>query len=432
MPMMSPTPPIPEDRVVRPLSPRPFALHLMLAMAALSSSKAGLPPWSGGSPNSSDKLNPALPDLPPPFPPESLAAELARFDPPAISAAIDRAMIAQAAQYAAGIEAYRRHPYRRADEAGAVVSRFGATSLLRHDGTAPGGAGIPALFVPSLLNRGWVLDLVPGHGMLSWLADHGVAPYRIEWGAPGPVERRFDIGDYVRQRLEPAIDEVRRLTGRAPVLVGYCMGGLLALAAALGRRSAVGALVLLATPWDFEAGGGDRGAAIAAIYRFARPFLHRLEELPVDIIQALFTTHDPIVALRKFRRFAAMDPGSAKATTFVALEDWLNDGVALALPAADEALLGWYARNTTARGLWRVAGDRIDPADLEMPSLVFVPGADRIVPPLSAAAIVPRLRGCERRDVPLGHIGMVVGGRARDAVWAPLAEWIRARAVTAA
>ena len=39
---------------------------------------------------------------------------------------------------------------------------------------AAGKKGTPALFVPSLVNRGWILDLKPGHGMLSWLAGHGV------------------------------------------------------------------------------------------------------------------------------------------------------------------------------------------------------------------------------------------------------------------
>jgi polyhydroxyalkanoate synthase len=433
------------------MSPRPFALHLTLAAAALMSSKAGLPISNGVWPNSrSDPdSSPGTSGKSGPIPsplwrglPRGLAEELARFDPPAISAALDRAVIQAAGAYADGIEAYRVHPYRRPAEDECVVRRWGSTALLRHgalghgalghgateDGATEDGAPkSPALFVPSLLNRGWVLDLIPGRGMLSWLADHGVDPYRIEWGAPGAVERAFDIGDYVRRRLEPALDEVLRLTGRPPVLVGYCMGGLLALASALRRPASVAALALLATPWDFQIEGADRSAALAALYGAARPFLHALGELPIDMIQALFTTQDPIVALRKFRRFADMDPESPEAMAFVALEDWLNDGVALSLPAADEALLGWYGRNTTGRGVWRIDGAVVDPSTLATPSLVVVPSGDRIVPPASAASLADVLPACDRLDVPLGHIGMVVGRRARDALWRPLAEWIAAR-----
>jgi polyhydroxyalkanoate synthase len=410
------------QRIVRRMSPRPFALHLALAASALTSSKAGLPLSNGAWPNWKGNAGPLWPE-----PPDGLAAELARFPQPAISAALDRAAVAAAGEYAAGIDAYRRHPYFRADEHARIVWRLGGASLLRH-GLAPDAAArVPALFVPSLLNRGWVLDLVPGQGMLSWLAANGVDPFRIEWGEPGADERTFDIGDYVRLRLEPALDEVRRITGRPPVLVGYCMGGLLALAAALRRPDAASGLTLLATPWDFHAPDGDRAAALAGIYRSCRPFLRMLGELPVDMIQALFVAHDPIVALRKFRRFAGMKMDTAEATQFVALEDWLNDGVALPLPAADEALLGWYGENATCRGGWRVDGRVVDPAALAVPALVVAPGGDRIVPPASAAAIMSTLPDCERRDVALGHIGMVVGRRARDALWAPLAAWIAAR-----
>ena len=35
-------------------------------------------------------------------------------------------------------------------------------------------------------------------------------------------------------------------------------------------------------------------------------------------------------------------------------------------------------------------------------------------------------RSVDRLDVPLGHIGMVVSGRARELCWRPLIEWISA------
>jgi len=309
-----------------------------------------------------------------------------------------------------------------------AVWREGGTALLDHGERGGNPSDVPALFVPSLVNRGWVLDLVPGKGMLSWFARQGIRPYRVEWGAPGGDERGFDIAAYVRLRLEPALDEVARRSGRLPILVGYCMGGLLALAAAVRRPEAIAGLVLLATPWDFHADGPERSAAIGVFYRLCRPFLGALNEFPVDMIQALFAMHDPIVALRKFRRFTAMNPASAEAEKFVALEDWLNDGVALPLPVADEALLGWYEGNLTGRGGWTVGGTVIDPAAVTAPSLVVVPGGDRLVPPASAAAVLLRLPNATRFDLPLGHIGMVVGRNAEQALWKPLADWIRASA----
>jgi polyhydroxyalkanoate synthase len=393
----------------------------MLATGALMSSKAGLPHWSAAWPNPLPGQEPAptggsplSPDLP-----ESLAAELLKFDVASVGRALDGAVIEAAKQFADGVEAYRRHPYAREDEDVRAIWRAGGTALLDH-----GASGVPVLFVPSLVNRGWVLDLVPGQGMLSWLAGRGVHPYRVEWGAPGDDERQFDIADYVGQRLEPALDEVARRSGRRPILAGYCMGGLLALAAAIRRPDSIGGLVLLASPWDFHAEGDARGKTIGACYRAGRPLLSALGEFPIDAIQALFATHDPIVALRKFRRFASLDQASVEARNFVALEDWLNDGVPLTLPVADEAMLNWYEANLPGAGRWSVGGVAIDPGAVTVPSLVIVPGGDRLVPPASAAAVLAGLGQATRLDIPLGHIGMVVGRKAEQALWGPLADWI--------
>ncbi len=314
--------------------------------------------------------------------PKDLAAALAKFDAGSVGRALDRAVVAAANEFADGIAAYRHHPYRRADEDARVIWRAGGTALIDHGDQDARRGGVPALFVPSLVNRGWVLDLIPGQGMLSWLAGHGVHPYRVEWGAPGDDERAFDIAGYVEQRLEPALAEVARRSGRPPLLVGYCMGGLLALAAAIRRPDSIGGLALLATPWDFHAENAGRSTAIGTFYRAARPLLGAWGEFPIDAIQALFATHDPIVALRKFRRFASLDPASVEARNFVALEDWLNDGVALTLPVADEAMLGWYEANLPGQGRWVVGGTPMDPAIVDVPSLVVVPGGDRLVPPL--------------------------------------------------
>jgi polyhydroxyalkanoate synthase len=352
----------------------------------------------------------------------NLAAELAELEPGAVRRALDKAVIDALAGLADGIAAYRHHPYRRENDDSRVIWSAGGTVLLDHGGT---DKCVPALFVPSLVNRGWVLDLVPGQGMLSWLAGHGVRPFRVEWGAPGEPERAFDIADYVQRRLEPALDEVTRRTGRPPILAGYCMGGLLALAAAVRCPDAIAGLVLLAMPWDFHTDGGDRAGAVGTLYRLCRPFLEPLGEFPIDMIQAIFAMHDPIVALRKFRRFADMDPASAEARNFVALEDWLNDGVALTLPVADEALLAWYEDNRPGRGEWLVGDTAIDPRAVTVPSLVVVPGGDRLVPPASAAAVLPGLSNAERLDLPLGHIGMVVGRNAERGLWTPLADWMR-------
>jgi polyhydroxyalkanoate synthase len=148
--------------------------------------------------------------------------------------------------------------------------------------------------------------------------------------------------------------------------------------------------------------------------------------LPVDGIQALFTTLDPLTALRKFSAFGRLNPDSPEAARFVALEDWLNDGIPLPGPVALECLAGWYGENMPGRGLWRIDGAPVRPEEIRRPSLHLIPARDRIVPPASARALAERMAGAERIEPTLGHIGMVVAGGAEAQVWRPLAAWLAA------
>ncbi len=278
--------------------------------------------------------------------------------------------------------------------------------------------------MPSLINRAFVLDLSAERSLLRHLARAGVRPLLVDWGKPGAVEATFTLTDYIAGPLEGALDHALTL-GRGPVgVIGYCMGGLLALALALRRQADVAQLTLLATPWDFHA---DHALArrVAAALPWLNLVTDSLGAMPVDLVQSLFFALDPYLVTRKFEALAEADAASSTFTAFVALEDWINDGVMLAGAVARECMAGWYAANTPARLAWRVAGRVVDPGRFKRPSLVVVPAHDRIVPPASAEALAQALPGARTLLPPLGHIGMVVSNGARASVWDPLAVWCR-------
>ncbi|MEK9660788.1 MAG: alpha/beta hydrolase, partial [Alphaproteobacteria bacterium] len=130
-------------------------------------------------------------------------------------------------------------------------------------------------------------------------------------------------------------------------------------------------------PWDFHAERAAAARAVAAACRGTAPAIAALGELPVDALQSLFATLDPFLVARKFVAFAGIDPASDKAAEFVALEDWLNDGVGLAAPVARECIEGWYGDNTTMQGRWRVGGSPIEPQRWDKPALALIPQQDR-------------------------------------------------------
>jgi polyhydroxyalkanoate synthase len=186
----------------------------------------------------------------------------------------------------------------------------------------------------------------------------------------------------------------------------------------------VAGLVLLATPWDFHAEKPQLARALAASVTPWMPLFEALGVMPLDIVQGLFSALDPFLVVRKFCAFARLDAGSERAREFVALEDWLNDGVPLAAGVARDCLIGWYGANTPGRGEWAVAGQRIDPAAISMPTLVVMPEQDRIVPPLSARALAQAIPHATVLSPALGHIGMVSSRRAPVELWPQITEWL--------
>lgn len=348
---------------------------------------------------------------------QSLAPQLAASDPDALSQALAAATLEQQRAMLDGIKRYREHPYRRDLADPPAIWRDGATRLLDY-----GGDGPAVLCVCSLVNRSYVLDLSSRRSLVRWLAARGLRPLLLDWGDP---ELDLDLDGLMRRKLEPALAAAVAANGGAVSLLGYCMGGTLAVALAARQPRSVGALALLAAPWDFDR--GDPTGLARAITQW-----DLLGDAPIrlDVLQGYFALLDPGLAQRKFVRFAAMQDAD-EAADFVAVEDWLNDGVALPAGVARDCLRDWYTANTTLHGRWQIGDQAIDATRLRIPSLVVVPSTDRIVPADCAAALAGIIPGADRLDIDGGHIGMMVGPRAESLLWRPLGDWLVSRAPAA-
>lgn len=307
----------------------------------------------------------------------------------------------------AGLNAYQTA------ERGAIrtlpEARFGAGKACLRD---YGGAGRPVVFVPSLINPPFILDLAPQNSLLRWCSEGGLHPWLLDWGQPDPGDRDLDATTHVEQRLVPLIEQL----DEPPLLVGYCLGGTLAYAAA--AVADVAGVAAIAAPWHF-AGFGAARADIAALWDAAKPGCERMGLVPMEVLQAGFWRLDPGRTVSKYEAFGRMEPGSEAWRGFVALEDWANDGAPLTYAAGRELFEDFVAGDVTGRGAWRVGGTIVDPRALPCPSVEFVSLSDRIVPKESAAGLA------DRRDLGAGHVGMVIGGSARARLWQPLAEWLR-------
>lgn len=307
----------------------------------------------------------------------------------------------------AGVRAYQsavRHPR---PAAGREALRFGRVSVTEFSAT-----GRPVLFVPSLINPPYVLDLTEQNSLLRWLAAGGLRPLLLDWGDGRDGGSDLSISGHVERFLLPAMEAL----GPETILVGYCLGGTMALAAA--RRRPVAGLAVIAAPWNFDGYPSDVRAGLATLWQNGLPTAEALNLFPMEMLQAGFWRLDPRRTLSKFAAFGRMEPGSAEAHAFVTLEDWANEGPPLTLPAARELFEALYAGNATGNGEWRVEGEAVDPARLDCPLLNIISTSDRIVPAASAPSIGERL------VLGQGHVGMIIGRQARATLWEPLRSWL--------
>lgn len=396
-----PTSPSPLHPDMAPLpgrrsGPRPLALHLMLASLRSSGSPDAWPSSSADW--------------------QSLIDRMAQ---PSVANALP---LGPDAALVHGIAAYRRHPWSRDIESPEAVWSEGETLLRDFGGGGKGAA--PVLLVPSLVNRAGILDLSAARSMARYLAGTGLRVLLLDWGWPDAEARTLDLDALITGRLARAIDAARAIAsqGGRVTLVGYCMGGLLTTAAAQLMPDRIAGLALLATPWDFHAGVAtppDMTRLLDAL----EPGMAASGTMSVDLLQMMFCVADPHAVGDKYRGFGRAAQDSDRARQFVAIEDWLNDGVPLAAPVARQCMRDWYGANAPARGSWRVAGQPILPQTLRLPCFAAIPDRDRIVPPESAMALARAIPGTVIVTPKAGHIGMVAGASAHQALWAPLAAW---------
>jgi poly[(R)-3-hydroxyalkanoate] polymerase subunit PhaC len=269
------------------------------------------------------------------------------------------------------------------------IARAGGASLRDH-----GGEGPPAVLVPSLINPPRILDLDDEVSLASAVAGMGRRALLLDWGA-AEARSSLSVAGHIEQLLLPLL----RGIGEPVALLGYCLGGTMAIAAA--NLVECERIVTLAAPWNFSNYPDSSRAALQDMWRHSRAASRELRALPMEVLQASFWSLDPDRTVTKFAEFGRLDPGSAQARRFVQLEDWANEGEPLPDPAAKELIEDLFGRDVSGSGTWRVAGRTITDS-LGIPAIHLLAAADRIVPPETAAA-------GEAIRVSAGHVGMIVG-----------------------
>jgi polyhydroxyalkanoate synthase len=285
----------------------------------------------------------------------------------------------------------------------------------------------PVLLVPSLINRHYVLDLMPGKSFAEAMVAAGHDVYIIDWGTPAPEDRWLDFDDICDAYLGRAIRMTARrgATGRTHVL-GYCLGGTLAAIHAAVRPERVASLVAIAAPVDFSDDG------LLSVWSRTRSFdpgvlVEALGNVPWQLLQATFNLLRPTLPLRKAMSLVERAWDDEFLDGFFATERWGSDNVAFPGACFARYIEQLYRKNALVRGEMTLSGIPVELGRIQCPTLAVTFADDHIVPWQSAAALLEHIGSPIREHEHLsgGHVGAVVSRRAAASLWPRLSDFWR-------
>jgi polyhydroxyalkanoate synthase subunit PhaC len=303
-----------------------------------------------------------------------------------------------------GLRAYEKAERRPRPPRKPEVARVDGACLRDH-----GGEGAPAILIPSLINPPRILDLDEEVSLAAAVARMGRRALLLDWGK-AKQRAELDVAGHIKHLLLPLL----RSINEPAALIGYCLGGTMAIAAA--NLVECERVITLAAPWQFSRYPEHSRTALQDMWRHSQAASRELGALPMELLQASFWSLDPERTVRKFAEFGELDPTSAEAHRFVDLEDWANEGEPLPYPAARELIEDLFGGDLSGSGAWKVASTEVID-DLPVPLLNLTADRDHIAPAVTAA-------GAERIGIDAGHVGMIVGS-ARNRLHEALEEILR-------
>ncbi len=342
---------------------------------------------------------------------------------PAFKAAVASEGFARTQGFIEGLNAVASSQFVRCETPFKILWQHGNCRLLDYAPRAISGTAI--FIVPSLINRAHVLDIHPQHSFIGYLIRSGFRPFLLDWGTPDTETLSYCCADYISGKALPAFTAAREAHDGPLALLGFCMGGVFAVAMSqlLGRTS--DALLLLATPWDFSTVDSPRVALAGPATIMFRHALSIMHPVPSSVINLCFHLIDPWAIQKRYEKFPSLSEDEKE--LFLAVEHWLSDGVDLPTKVALETFIDWPHDNILHNGGLKVGRSWIEPQRITCPSFAVIPAHDRIVPASCALPLAERLLKCDVIIPELGHVSMMAGLNAPSAMWKPLCDWLDAR-----
>jgi len=328
-----------------------------------------------------------------------------------------------------GVADLRPTPARIIDEAPKrTVYRY----LTPDEGTDAREHALPVLFVPPLAAPTLCFDLRRGCSMAEHMLALGHRTYLLEYGDIAFSDRDLGLEHWIEELIPSAIETVSADAGGRPVqVVGWCLGGIMALLAMAARPELpVNAIATVASPFDFRqvrlmapirpVANLTNGLVLSSVYR-------ALGGAPAPIVKRAFQLSSldkyvtkPLVMLNNLhdRDFLAQ---------IEAVDNFTDNMHAYPGRTIGQLYHRFFRVNDLADGVLELRDRTIDLADVEVPVLSVAGKADVLAPRRAVhhlAGLLPNSPDVRLETSPGGHLGVLTGRSAKRTTWTYIDDFL--------
>lgn len=292
---------------------------------------------------------------------------------------------------------------------------------------------VPILLVYALINRPYVLDLMPGNSLVEYLVQQGFDVYMLDWGIPGDEDKNLAFEHYVLDYIPRAVQKVLKTSHAEEfTLLGFCMGGTMsAMYASLFPSKPLRNLILLTAPTDFTPDTmGLYGVWTSEKYFNPDLLVDALGNIPGELIDGGNRMVRPVTNyLGTYVTMWDRILHEKSMDTWLAMNKWVNDGV----PFPGEAFRQWirefYQQNKLIKGEIQLRGRRVDLSNIAC-SVLNIAGKKDHICTLPQSEATMRLISSQDKEffvLDAGHVGLLTGSDAKKHLWPKMRSWLEQR-----
>jgi polyhydroxyalkanoate synthase len=312
-----------------------------------------------------------------------------------------------------------------------VVYEEDRLKLLHYLSNKPPKYKTPLVFVFALVNRPYILDILPNKSVVRHFVKAGFDTYLIDWGIPTHADRHETLETYINGYLLNVVNYLRERSGAPQVnLLGYCMGGTMSTMFAALHPDKVKNLMLLAAGIDFSTRDGLLNIWSDENVMDVDAFVDAFGNAPAEFLQASFLLLKPTGNFieKPLGLYERMDDARF-VEEYLTMEAWLNDNIPVPGEVFREFVKYLYQRNWLVKNQMPVGPHIVNLKRVTCPLLNLMASKDDLVP-CAQSEPLNHLVGstdCKTIKLPAGHIGLAMGSKAQKELWPQAVQWLAER-----